>query len=524
MKRRKTNQLAVKKYTIGYCRKSQEAEDKQVHSLEDQKLMIKEHYEKLSKNQRFPLKIFCEAKSAFKVGREYFNTIVKMADNNEVASVIVVAVSRISRNPEDTGKFVRRMVEGQIPYLEVVNGRQFHGEDSGDIFMLTLEGAVSHKDSSEKSKVIAERMKIRAEKDNKWMGRKLFGFKPGKIPRTDGSEERITVVDEQRLPYAIEIFKLAATGNYSLSKLEKWAAERNLRMRPDKNHPQGNPLKKSTIASMLHHPYHKGIMTFHGEETGKTWTDDPPIPVELWNRVQVVMNRRRTNTARAKDDGLRRLFKFGSVIRCGNCSRVLSPYRVKKESGKLYIYYECKNPKTHCQTSIREDRLEEAHSENVKKAPLGVKEFKVIRKRLLQHHNEKSGESRTRRSVLQAEYELLRDQIGQLFRRLEEAKHEGVEDEVRAEMQKLKDRRDHIQVELNRDHAESTEWIDRTMKCFELLNVAQELLNHGSPSVRAKVLEAVASNYELIEGKLVCDLRSPFKEASTREGLPEWWS
>lgn len=84
--------------------------------------------------------------------------------------------------------------------------------------------------------------------------------------------------------------------------------------------------------------------------------------------------------------------------------------------------------------------------------------------------------------------------------------------------------RDRLQADLNRTHEQGNEWIEKAMKCFELLKSAEEMIEYGSPRVREATLKAIASNYRVIDGKLVCELRSPFREALQQTDDQLWWS
>src|SRR4051812_3072310 len=99
MARRKHSPAAAQCW-IGYCRKSTDTEDKQVHSLQDQAAMISGYYEGLPAAEREgrPLRLLQEARSAYHPGRPVFQGILHMASRGEVRGVIVVHPNRISRN------------------------------------------------------------------------------------------------------------------------------------------------------------------------------------------------------------------------------------------------------------------------------------------------------------------------------------------------------------------------------------------------------------------------------------------
>ncbi|MFH1670899.1 MAG: recombinase family protein [Patescibacteria group bacterium] len=124
MPRKKKHPKAINRFIYGYARKSTDSEDKQVHSLDDQESMINKHYSSLPEDERkkYPLKILRESKSAFHPGREQFNKVMSLADIGNVHGVIVVHPNRISRNHQDSGAFVQRLVDGRISFLDSTHG------------------------------------------------------------------------------------------------------------------------------------------------------------------------------------------------------------------------------------------------------------------------------------------------------------------------------------------------------------------------------------------------------------------
>src|SRR5205085_12174143 len=117
-------------------------------------------------------------------GRAVFNAALQMAGRGEVRGLIVVHPNRVSRNHADSGAFVQRLVEGAIPSLDTTAGKRYTGADSNDIFMLTLEGAMSWKDSRDKGDRILQAMRMRAA-EGKHMGPVRIGYKS--VYRPDGT-------------------------------------------------------------------------------------------------------------------------------------------------------------------------------------------------------------------------------------------------------------------------------------------------------------------------------------------------
>src|ERR1051325_8054125 len=237
MARTRRKQPATTQWWIGYCRKSTDTEDKQVNSLQDQAAMVSQYYARLPDAERlYPLRILEEAQSAYHPGRPIFSDIMHSADRGEVRGLIVVHPNRVSRNHADSGAFVQRLVEGAIPSLDTTSGKRYTGDDSNDIFMLTLEGAMSWKDSRDKGDRILQAMRMRAA-EGRHMGPVRLGYRV--VYRPDGT--RGLQIEPERAERVGRLSELAAGETYSVQDLADWAWKMRLRNR------RGGKMLKSAI-------------------------------------------------------------------------------------------------------------------------------------------------------------------------------------------------------------------------------------------------------------------------------------
>lgn len=494
---------------IGYCRKSTDSEDKQIYTLQDQAQMIRDYYARLPAPERqdHPLLLIEEAKSAYHPGRPEFHRIMAKADRGEVLGLIVVHPNRVSRNHADSGAFVQRLVEGTIRYLDTTGGKRYTAGDSNDIFMLTLEGAMSWKDSRDKGDRIYQAMRTRAA-EGRQLGPVRIGY--NHVFRADGS--RVLEVDQQRAPLIRRIFELEATGVYSIQQLRHEAKKLGLKGR------RGGDLHGGAVHEMLRDPIYKGYTRFDGIIA--RGQHEPIVDEGLWHRVQLVLSGRNLQAGKPKDLSLRELFAFGNLICCPLCKHTLSPYRVK---GK-YIYYECKNVQTDCGICIPQKELLDQIPPLLQAVQVSPDDLQKLRERLLKQHREKSRDETASRRILNEEYEKVQREIGEVFAQRKEAEALGVLDAVDLRLAELKRRRNDLQVRLNAMHEQGTTWIETVIRTFELLNLLQEVLFYGSMRPRELVLKALASNYTVKGRVLLPELRSPFRQAAQRAVCPEWWS
>lgn len=525
---RNSSKNPKQQYWVVYCRKSTDDKQKQLYTLEEQDKNGREHYASLSEEERRnrPLLVLPhESKSAFKSDkRPIFKELMAMIDRGEVYGVIAVQPNRISRNPKEAGLFINYLTTFKLKRFDsAVDKRIYVGNDSNAIFMLGLECGMARKDSSDKGVLIRSAM-IGHAGMGKHMGRKPFGFKPLSIVNEDQSITRKTVPDEERLPYVVGMFDRMKTGAWSLTDLENWLKKNKVKTRETSEDNPSHYLNASSIAHILHDPYYKGYVRYLKKETKWAEPHEAPVHPDVWNQVQIVLNNRNKGTSRVKNDELREAFLFCSEIKCGKCGHVMSPYRVLKKTGKVYFYYECKNRLTKCGSTISQEALKEEHRKGLAQIHLGAKELEAIRGKLLELHKEKSQGAHKEREALQQKYLQISQKITDQLSNLPIAQKIGVAKEAEDNISALRSDRDALQMKMNRMHEEGTDWIEKTIKNFELLRLTEEMLQYGSPQVREATLKAIGSNYRILDGKLVCDLKSPFKEAFGRDDRTEWWA
>jgi DNA invertase Pin-like site-specific DNA recombinase len=507
MSRRNRRRPHGKQYWIGYCRKSTDTEDKQIHSLGDQVRMIEDYYARLPAEERgaAPLHILQEAQSAYRPGRPVFDAVLRQADERAVRGLIVVHPNRVSRNHADSGAFVQRLVEGTIPCLDTVGGKRYTGADSNDIFMLTLEGAMSWKDSRDKGDRVLQAMRLRAA-EGKHMGQVGIGYRG--VYQQDGTRRLEPVPGVA--PLIRRLFELAETGSYSLQDLVREGQRMGLRSR------NGKKVARSALHNILRDPLYKGYIRFDGIVA--KGLHEPIVQEATWERVQVALRSRRAGTGRPKDPDLRELFAFGDLLRCPRCGRTLSPYRVKQR----YIYYECKNPETACRVLVPQAALLEQLPAILRGVLLTEADLRELPSQLLGVHARSSKDATTQRTSLHREYEQVQKEIGDQFLRRGEAAALGILDVVDLRLTELRNRRDELQAQLNALHEQGSDWIERVTRCFRLIELLQEAIFQGSARTRVTALRALASNYTVEGKKLVPELRTPFRQRAENPGVLEW--
>ncbi len=484
-------------------------------SLEDQVALTTEHY-----MTRFPPEIRAKhrlrnvktAQSGFVPGLPTIDEICRQAEKGMVYGVIATAVNRLARNHTDLGRFVQDVADGFIPFFETTDGRRYTRENAGDIFSLAMQGVVGWQESADKSKVVFERMQRRA-KQGKHMGRKMFGYKTHHVVLENGEVLRNTVVDEERMPYLLEIFRLARRGK-TYPQIVR--AMKNVRQR------NGKPLTKTTIAGILKNPFYKGATKY--DSVVYSNTHEAVVSPSLWQAAQDAIARRARTSGRTKTPELRSLFIFGATIKCAKCGHTMSPYRRVKKSGIVYIFYECKNRQTKCKQLVRQEVLKSQFDGIFDRVQCSESLLKDVQKRLIALHKQKAASRRGDVERLQSEYKEVDKALTDSVLSLARADALGVGHVIEKQIRTAQSRLESIQEQLDMAHAGSMEWIENVIGNLKLLDLAREAIIYGSPSVRESMIKALCSTLTVNDGKLLLEPRSPFKEALSREGDKEWWA
>jgi len=524
---RKKHITAAKQYWVLYARKSSDDPKKQQMSLADQVEKGKEIYASFPEEERkaHPLKVLRpESGSAYEPKqkkRQSFQELLQMAERGEIYGVLSAQFNRISRNPADTGVFLQHMKNGTIhSFVATVGGRCSTGENSSDLFMLGVDGGIGCKDSQDKADVIRDRMTVRAS-EGKRMGWAATGYK--NIAVVDGAKVRKFIeIDEEKAPKILRIFQVADTGIYSLVQLAEEAQKIGLLTREGPNK-KAQPYSPQSIQKMLMNPVYKGIVRFNGVSVRAN--HDPIVPESLWDHVQLMLKGRSKPMAKPKDQQLRELFVFGSLLECPKCKRHLCPYRVmKKEKQRQYLYYECKNPNTKCHICIPQPTLKKQLEPKLMEVSLTDDDLTDLRGLLLEEHEQRSAGEIAERRQLEQEYEAVQEEITGTIKVLSKAQSLGIGEETEKEIERLTARKNALQAQLKAVCEQGNAWIEQTIKCFTLFELLREAAICGSAATREISLNAIASNYSVEGEKLVCRLRSPLMQSSERRSCKTWWS
>lgn len=416
----KTPQGSQKMRYFMYCRKSSDAEDRQVQSIEAQKRELS----KLAKENNLEvIRVFEESQSAKKPGRPLFTEMVDSFSRGEADGLIAWKINRLARNPVDGGTISWMLQQGLIKHIQTF-GRSYHPEDN--VIVMAVELGMANQYVKDLSTDTKRGLRERAEN----------GYPNGVAPigfRNDLSKEpgsRGWVVDTEKFAIVKQLLELELTGNYSIRKLLHIANEEMGLRTPVHKKQGGKKLGTSLIESILKKTVYAGFFyakNEHGEiERYELHGSIPRMITEsqYWQIQKILGRKGKTRPSVNLYD-----FPYKDLMKCGSCAGSVTAERkyqlicseckkkfalskrdacpecgiaINKMENPKYLYYTYYHCIKRTNPNCTEGALEEKHvdsflatyfKENIEISP-------ALRDWCLQHLDELMGDSK------KSEYEI----------------------------------------------------------------------------------------------------------------------
>lgn len=151
---------------ILYARKSADAGDKQVQSIDGQIRIMKK---RAQAEGLTVVKILKEAKSGGHPGiRENFNKMIQMINDGKANGILAWKLDRISRNPQDSGYIHQMINDGKIAWI-LTDGRDYCEDD---YIIFDVESSMDARYRKDLMKGVRRGLRSKADK----------GWRPGMTP------------------------------------------------------------------------------------------------------------------------------------------------------------------------------------------------------------------------------------------------------------------------------------------------------------------------------------------------------
>ncbi len=325
-----------------YARKSTDVEDKQMRSISDQLLELREY---AKREGLYIVEELTEAKTAKVPGRQVFDSMIERIEAGEAEGIIAWHPDRLARNSIDGGKIIYLLDIGKLMDLKFPQ----------HWFENTPQGKFSLNMAFCQSKYFVDSL---SENTKRGIRQKVKrGEMPGLAPigylNVIKDNRKIIVIDKKRAPIIKKAFEMFATGKYRMMDIRDFLTKNGILSRT------GKPCHTQIISKqILSNPFYYGHFKYMGEI--HEGVHEPIITKKLWDLVHEVWKKK---SHAWKDEKLRPVKPLTGLFRCGECGMMITA-----EVQKGVIYYRCtkKSKTTSCsQKYIRQEELDRQLSDDI---------------------------------------------------------------------------------------------------------------------------------------------------------------
>ena len=515
-----------------YCRKSSEAEDRQVLSIESQTRELEQVAAKLN----LPVaEILTESKSAKDPGRPVFNQMMQRLYRGEAAGIICWKLDRLARNPVDGGSIIWAIKQHGI---KVMTPAQSYAREDDNIILMYIEFGMAQKYVDDLSKNVKRGLKTKIQN----------GWYPGVAPvgylneTVKSTGEKVLIKDPDRFNALRRMWDLMLTGLHTPPRIRE-IANRDWGFRTRRTRRMGGkPLSLSGIYHIFNNPFYYGW--FESPRGSGQWhygKHDPLITEAEFDRVQTLLGRHSAPRPITKLS-----FAFTGLIRCGECNGAVTAeekhqmmcgqchfkfaYRHRNTCPHCatpienmtnprilrYTYYHCTkrvNPKC-TQKSVSGISLDQQIDQYLSRIQISPR-FKEWAIRYL--HELHSTEAKSRNEDIHAQQRAYNDclrQLDNLVKLKTSPDNEGggllADDEYGRQRMNLLKEKTRLE-ELLRDSGQRVEkWLALSEETFAFACAARSRFAKGDSQTKKSILATIGSNLTLKDKKLRIEAMKPF--------------
>jgi DNA invertase Pin-like site-specific DNA recombinase len=473
-----------------YCRKSTEAEDRQVASIESQLTTLQRTFG--GRPEIEIVAIYEEAFSAKAPGRPKFDEMTSRIEKREAEGIISWAPDRLARNSIDGGRLVYMLDCGVLRDIKFAT-YTFENNSQGKFMLQIMFG---------QSKYYSDALSDNVRRGNRTKIEK--GWRPNQAPLgyLNDTLTKTIVRDPVHFPLIRQMFDLMLTGAFSPKQIALIARDEWGFRTPKKKRIGGEPLAMSSIYKILSNPFYAGIIVWNGQS--HPGRHEPVVSIDEFRSVRQLLDR----PGHPKPQ--RYAFAFTGMIRCGGCGLQVTAEHKVNRYGYRYVYYHCTRPRlgVKCTEPSVEIRSLEAQIAVFLESVSVRKDFErwVLEQLTTETEGIKDEQLACKRSLegtLKEVEAQLNELTGLRLRNL------LIDDEFVVQRQELQQERLRLQrkiAEAETDHNP----IEPFREIVSFSNRAAEWFSRGDQRAKRLILETVGSNLFLTDKKFNVQAKKPF--------------
>jgi DNA invertase Pin-like site-specific DNA recombinase len=480
-----------------YCRKSTEAEDRQVMSLDSQRGELERAFGGRSDIEI--VEVVTEAKSAKEPGRPLFNQMIGRIEAGEAEGIVAWAPDRLARNSIDGGRLIYLLDRGALRDLKFAT-YTFENNSQGK-FMLNIMLGQSKYYSDNLSEVVKRGNRTKLER----------GWRPGPAPtgyRNDPATKTIEL-DPERYKLVRKLFEAVVAGASARQACRQARKEWGLTTPSIRK--GGGLISVSAAHHILTNPFYAGVIEWNGKTYEGRHT--PLVSVAEFEAVQAVLR----TPGREKPKALQH--PYLGLFRCGACGRSITAERKTNRHGHKYLYYHCtgRNKLDACkEPSVEVRSLEQQLVAFLEGIRIDVSVGRVLAGALDELEAQQCAlvaEARRKADVALAE--LRQQKAGLPLLRVRGA----IDDDELASARSQLDR-EIAALQSRRDRLETVNGIEPARALISFSVCAVSAFKKGVHSLNRDIIKIAGSNPTLSGGKLSIQAANPFRLIAEMGGCP----
>ena len=267
-------------------------------------------------------------------------------NHNNLDSVIVYKIDRLSRNVKDYATILMALEELQIKFISATE--TVDKTPSGKLIG-TIMALFAQFDNDVRSERVSSCM-LEKIKQGIWCYKAPLGY----LNSRDEHNRAIITLDQPRAEIIKMAFTKFATGIYKMEDIRQMMTKAGFKTWKNKE------LSAQTMFKILSEKFYIGVMTVNGQEykgTHEVFIDEH-IFYQCQKLIKTGNKGDNISTARVNEN-----FPLRHFVLCPSCNRPLTACMSKSKSGKKYPFYKCYTKECDGLRSISKDKLEFAFSQ-----------------------------------------------------------------------------------------------------------------------------------------------------------------